>query len=207
MSQEHQITTVAQLRERMGTASPATSGKIDDRIDRFAREFIERSPFLLLSTADAAGHQDVSPKGDDAGFVAILDDHTLLVPDRKGNKLLMGLENILENPQVGLLFLVPGCEETLRVNGRATISADPDVLSVLAARGQDALVAIRVTVEEVFFHCAKAFRRSSLWKPETWTPHKVSFGEIFAERLARQEDREMIDNIDAAIEQDYQENL
>ncbi len=207
MSDPHRIETVAQLRERMGSATAATAAKIQDHLDEFSRDFIARSPFVVLSSADAEGRQDVSPKGDAEGFVAVADDRTLLIPDRKGNKLLMGLENILKNPQVGLIFLIPGCEETLRVNGRAEITADPEVLSSLAARGQDALVAIRVTSEEVFFHCAKAFRRSSLWKPETWTPHRVSFGEIFASRIARAGDREVIDGVDAAIEQDYRENL
>jgi PPOX class probable FMN-dependent enzyme len=207
MTDAHRIETVEQLRERMGTPSPGLEGKVLERVDRFAREFIARSPFLILSTADAEGRMDASPKGDAEGFVAVADDRTLLIPDRKGNKLLMGLENILENPHVGLIFLVPGCEETLRVNGRAEITADPEILASLAARGQDALVAIRVAVDEVFFHCAKAFRRSSLWKPETWRPHKVSFGEMLAERIARPGDREVIQNVDAAIEQDYRDNL
>ncbi len=207
MSDPHRIETVEQLRERMGSASPVTPAKVESKLDDFARDFIARSPFLILSTADAEGRQDASPKGDAEGFVSVVDETTLLIPDRKGNKLLMGLENILQNPRVGLIFLVPGCEETLRVNGRAEITADPELLGALAARGQDALVAIRVTTDEVFFHCAKAFRRSALWKPETWTPHKVSFGEIFAKRLAREGDREVVQNIDAAIEQDYRENL
>ena len=207
MSDPHRIETLEQLRERMGEFSPATAAKVESKLDDFAREFIARSPFLILSTADARGRQDASPKGDGEGFVAVADEATLLIPDRKGNKLLMGLENILENPHVGLIFLVPSCEETLRVNGRAEITADPEVLSQLAARGQDALLAIRVTVDEVFFHCAKAFRRSALWKPETWKPHKVSFGEMFAAKIARKGDREVIDGVDAAIEQDYRENL
>lgn len=207
MSDMHRIETLEQLRERMGAPSPVTAAKVEAKLDELARDFVSRSPFLILATADAGGRQDASPKGDHAGFVAVADDATLLIPDRKGNKLLMGLENILQNPKVGLIFLVPGCEETLRVNGRAEITADPELLAALAARGQDALVAIRVTVEEVFFHCAKAFRRSALWKPETWKPHKVSFGEVIAKRLAREGDRELIENVDAAIEQDYRDNL
>ena len=207
MADPHRIENLAQLRERMGEPSPATAAKVEGKLDDFARDFIARSPFLVLSTADVEGRMDASPKGDAEGFVAVADDHTLLIPDRKGNKLLMGLENILANPQVGLIFLIPSCEETLRVNGRAEITTDPEVLSLLAARGQDALVAIRVTVDEAFFHCAKAFRRSALWKPETWKPHKVSFGEIFARKIDRASDKEIIDNVDAAIEQDYTENL
>ena len=207
MSDRHQITTTEQLRERMGESSPVTAAKVGDVLDEFGREFITRSPFLVMSTAAIDGGQDASPKGDAPGFVHVVDDRTLLIPDRKGNKLLYGLENILQNPHVGLIFFVPGCEETLRVNGRAQITADPEILASLAARGQDAQVAIRVSIDQTFFHCAKAFRRSSLWKPETWTPHKVSFGEIFAARAAKPGDREIVENIDEAIERDYAENL
>ncbi len=207
MGDAHRIETVERLRERMGHPSEFTAGKVDDFLNDFAREFVARSPFLVLSTADADGRQDASPKGDAPGFVALEDERTLLIPDRKGNKLLFGLENILANPHVGVLFLVPGTEETLRVNGRAELTEDPEVLARLAARGQDALLAIRVTVDECFFHCAKAFRRSELWKPETWKPHRVSFGEMFASRIDRKGDREVIDNVDAAIEKDYREEL
>lgn len=207
MADPHLIETKAALRERMGQASDATAAKVDASLDDFSREFIGKSPFLILSTADASGRQDASPKGDGPGFVEVESDRTLLIPDRKGNKLLFGLENILENPQVGVIFLIPGCEETLRVNGRAEITADPAALARLAARGQDALVAVRVHVDEAFFHCAKAFRRSALWKPDTWQPHKVSFGAIFAAKLDKADDVSVVESIDAAIEQDYQDNL
>jgi len=156
----HRIETRERLRERMGHPSEFTAGKVDDFVNDFARDFIAASPFLVLSTADAEGRQDASPKGDAPGFVAVEDEKTVVIPDRKGNKLLYGLENILENPHVGLLFLVPGTEETLRINGRAELTEDPALLARLAARGQDALLAVRVTVDECFFHCAKAFRRS-----------------------------------------------
>jgi PPOX class probable FMN-dependent enzyme len=207
MTDVHRIETTEQLRALMGEASPATAAKVSDQLDEFARDFIAKSPFLVLSTASVDGNQDASPKGDAPGFVAVLDDRTVVIPDRKGNKLLYGLENIIANPRVGLLFMVPGCEETLRLNGRAQISTDPALLSSLEARGQDALVAIRVEIDEVFFHCAKAFRRSSLWKPETWKPHTVSFGKIFAAKMSRPDDAEIVGPIDAAIERDYEENL
>ncbi len=207
MGDAHRIESVERLRERMGQPSEFVTGKVNDFVDDFAREFIARSPFLVLSTADAEGRQDASPKGDGPGFVAIEDEKTLLIPDRKGNKLLYGLENILANPHVGLLFLIPGTEETLRINGRAELTEDPEVLRRLEARGQDALLAIRVTVDECFFHCAKAFRRSSLWKPETWKPHEVSFGAMFARRIGRDGDAELVSNVDAAVETDYREEL
>lgn len=207
MGDVHRIDSVAKLRERMGQPSEFVSGKVNDFVDEFAREFIARAPFLVLSTADADGRQDASPKGDGPGFVHVADDKTLWIPDRKGNKLLYGLENILANPHVGLLFLIPGTEETLRVNGRAELTEDPGVLDALEARGQSALLAIRVSVDECFFHCAKAFRRSSLWKPETWKPHQVSFGEMFAKRIDRGDDRELVENIDKGVEHDYQTEL
>lgn len=207
MSSEHRIETLEALRARMGEPSKMVAAKVDDRLDDFARDFVARSPFLVLSTADARGRLDASPKGDAPGFVALEDDRTLVIPDRKGNKLLYGLENILQNPQVGVIFLVPGCEETLRVNGRAEISVDPELLAACAARGQDALLAIRVHVEEVFFHCAKAFRRSQLWRPETWQPYKVSFGKIIAARMDRADDPQIVDPIEASLERDYVENL
>lgn len=207
MGDVHRIETAERLRERMGHPSEFVTGKVSDRLDDFARDYIARSPFLVLSTASADGQQDASPKGDGPGFVAVEDDETLLIPDRKGNKLLYGLENILENPHVALLFLIPGTEETLRVNGRAELTEDPEILSRLAARGQDALLAIRVHVDECFFHCAKAFRRSQLWKPDTWRPHRVSSGAMFARRIGRDGDRELIEKVDAAIEKNYREEL
>jgi PPOX class probable FMN-dependent enzyme len=203
----NRIETAEQLRDRMGQPSQFVSQKVNDFVDEFSRAFIAGSPFVVLSTSNARGQMDASPKGDVPGFVEVFDDKTVLIPDRKGNKLLYGLENILENPNVGLLFLVPGTEETLRINGRAELTEDPEILARLAARGQDALLAIRVTVDECFFHCAKAFRRSSLWKPETWNPQKVSMGAMFARKLDRDDDKELIENIDAALEKDYREEL
>src|SRR5205814_4961602 len=129
-------------------------------LDEQCRAFIARSPFLLLATSGASGRCDVSPKGDPPGFVVVLDEHRLAIPDRLGNKRLDGMRNILENPHVGLIFLIPGREETLRVNGRASIVRDVELLTRLAAQGKLPQLAIAVETEEVFFHCPKAFRRS-----------------------------------------------
>ena len=160
----------------------------------------------MLATANAAGHQDASPKGDAPGFVHIEDDRHLVIPDRPGNKLAYGLENILENPRVGVLFLIPGTPETFRVNGRAELTCDPDLLEKLAARGRPATVGIRVTVEEAFFHCAKAFIRSKLWKHEQWGErHRVSFGEMFARKANAGADAAKA--VDDAVEEDYRTNL
>ena len=146
------------------------------------------------------------PRGDAPGFVEILDDRTLLIPDRPGNRLLFGLQNILVNPRVGVLFLIPGTVETLRVNGMAELSADPDLLGRLAARGKSAVVVIRVHIEECFFHCGKAFIRSALWKPEAWPePQHISFGQILAQRSGQ--DAEAARLVDARVEEDYRTNL
>lgn len=200
------ITSREQLRELLGQPMSGLDQKNVDHIDDFARAFLEKCPFLVLSTANAKGQQDASPKGDAPGFVRIEDDRTLVIPDRPGNKLAYGLENILENPRVGILFLIPGTPETLRINGRAEIHKDAALLEGLSARGKPAVLGIRVHVEECFFHCAKAFIRSKLWKHEEWGErHRVSFGEMFARRAKG--DAEMAKVVDAAVEEDYRENL
>lgn len=160
----------------------------------------------MLSTSDRAGRQDVSPKGDGPGFAVVETDTTVLIPDRKGNKLVYGLQNLLENPYVGVLFLIPDMNETLRVNGRAELTGEPAILERLAARGQAAQLAIRVSVDECFFHCAKAFLRSNLWKPETWAaPYRISFGKMLAPKFGG--DDQVADAIDAMIDEDYRTNL
>ncbi len=203
---DHRIATLADLRARLGEPHPLTPAKVSEKLGDAERSFIARSPFLVLSTSDRAGRQDVSPKGDPAGFVLVSDERTLLIPDRKGNKLLYGLKNLLENPRVGVLFLVPGTGETLRVNGRAELTTDPALLARLSARAAPALLAIRVSVEECFFHCAKAFLRAELWKPETWPERqRISFGQQIVERTGQ--DAKLAPLIDASVEQDYEKGL
>jgi len=163
------VTSVETLRAIIGgEPSEVARRKELPALDVHARAFIARSPFLLLGTSSADGRCDVSPKGDAPGFVRVLDDHHLAIPDRPGNKRLDGMRNILSNPHVGLIFLVPGNDFTLRVNGRAAITRDPDLLAALEAQGKTPLLAIGVEVEEVFLHCARSFRRGQLWQPETW---------------------------------------
>jgi PPOX class probable FMN-dependent enzyme len=202
----YRISTVEQLIAIIGTPNPITPKKVMPALDEYAIQFIARAPFVVVGTADAAGNQDVSPKGDGPGFVAVEDEHTILVPERKGNKLMFGFHNILSNPNVGLIFMVPGTNETLRVNGTAEITAEPAVLERLSARGAPALLAVRVTVRECFFHCAKAFIRSALWKPETWGERmRISFGKMLAAKAGMGEDGAR--QIDQAIAQDYKNNL
>jgi PPOX class probable FMN-dependent enzyme len=206
MSSEHDIRSVDELRAIVGEPSPVTPVKILPALDSYMQEFIRRSPFLVLATADADGRQDASPKGDQPGFVRIEDERTLVVPERNGNRLVMSLQNVLANPHVSLLFVIPGTPETLRVNGTARLTRDPELCAQLAARGKPALLAMRVAVDECFFHCAKAFLRSSLWKPETWPERqRLSFGKMLAPRIGA--DDSVAQLIDQAVEEDYRTNL
>jgi hypothetical protein len=154
------------LRSLIGEPSALVQSKIADRLNDLTRQFIERSPFLCLATSAADGSCDVSPKGDPAGFVRILGDRTLLLPDRPGNRLADSLRNVLENPRVALLFVIPGVTDTFRVNGRAEIVTDPALLELCAVEGKVPKLAMRIEIEQAYTHCSKAFLRSNLWDPE-----------------------------------------
>lgn len=161
------ITGEAELRALYGETHPRAARKVIDRLDAHCRAFIAHSPFVLLATSGGAG-TDVSPKGDPAGSVLVEDDHHLLIADRPGNKRIDGLLNILANPKVATLFLIPGVRETLRVNGQATIHAEPDLLERCRLNGREPITVTRIRVEEVYMHCAKALLRSRLWDPASW---------------------------------------
>ena len=202
----HKIQNLEQLRAVIGDEIPGLHEKNIDHVDEFARDFIERSPLIVLSTADKSGRMDASPKGDGPGFVEVVNEHTLLIPDRPGNKLAYGHQNILSNPNVGILFIVPNTRETLRINGQAELSCEPDLLQQLAARDKPATLVIRVFVDECFFHCGKAMLRSKVWDSSTWQENfRVSFGEIFAARKVAGSD--VAKSIDQRIEADYRDNL
>lgn len=162
---DHTITTVEGLRELYGEPVERARLKVIDHIDQHCRAFIAASPFLILATGASTGF-DCSPKGDAPGFVQVADDKTLLIPDRRGNNRIDGLINLIEDPRVGLIFLVPGVNETLRINGRAAISADPELCGRFGVRGKAPATVLVVTVEEAFIHCAKALVRSELWNPD-----------------------------------------
>jgi PPOX class probable FMN-dependent enzyme len=201
-----EIRDLAALRTIIGEPSPQVPHKIHRQLNERARDFISRSPMLFLATVDAHGQPTVSPKGDATGFVRVLDERTLQLPERKGNKLIFSLQNVLANPRVGLIFLVPGTDETLRVSARASLRDDAPLCASFEARGRPALLVMEVSVIECYFHCAKAFLRSALWKPEARPDRmQISFGMEIAESggLASTE----IEAFDQAVQGRYRTDL
>ena len=175
-------------------------------LDPHSRTFIAKSPFVLIGSQDSAGNADVTPKGDLPGFVAVLDDITLAIPDRPGNNRLDTFQNIIENPAVGLIFLIPGMAETLRINGEARLTVDAKLCERLGVKGRPALSVLIVKARQIYMHCAKAFVRSSLWKPETWPDRSEmpTLGDILRDQLALSES---VEQIDRALEENYRTEL
>ena len=196
----------ATLQQRIGEPVAHVATKEMPCLDEHCRHFISLSPFLCLGTMDADGKADVSPRGDPPGFVTVLDERTILIPDRPGNRRADSMQNILANPSVGLLFLVPGVEETLRLNGRASVVEDPALLAGMAVRGKAPKLAIRVEIEEVFFHCAKALMRSRLWDPDSRIERGdfPRYGEIIRDQRKPDEDA---DEIEAGLQENYRTEL
>jgi uncharacterized protein len=170
MAELTELTSEAELRELLGTPARRSATKVRPSLHARDREWLAASPFCLIATSAADGRCDVSPKGDPPGFARVLDDTTIAIPDRAGNKRFDGFCNVLSNPQVGLLFLVPGRDDTLRINGRARLIRDAAFFDDMIVRGNRPRLTLLVEVEEVFYHCAKAFLRSRLWDPQTWDP-------------------------------------
>ena len=195
----------AALRAHYGEVMPIAARKVLPRLDQHCRAFIALSPFAVLATADGAGNVDASPRGDAPGFVGVLDDNTLLLPDRPGNNRVDSFGNILAHPGVGLLFFVPGVNETLRVNGDATVITDTDRLAPFSAQGKAPVGGLLITVREAFFHCAKALMRSSLWDPSRHIERRSfpTLGRIIADQTRMIETEEA----DRHIEQGYREKL
>ena len=179
------IESVAEIRERYGAPSERSLKKELSRLDHHCRAFIARSPFLVIASADPEGRCDASPKGDGPGFVQVLDDRTLLIPDRLGNNRVDTIGNLLASPGIGLIFLVPGINETLRVNGRARITTDAELLDPCAVGGKVPRSGILVEVQEVYFHCGKALIRADLWNPEKQLKRSEfpSLGRILADQI------------------------
>jgi PPOX class probable FMN-dependent enzyme len=200
-----ELRTAEELRAHYAEPHPLAVNKELRRLDHHCRKFIGLAPFAVIATADAAGRADATPRGDAPGFVLVVDDRTLLVPDRTGNNRVDTMLNIVENPHVGLLFMVPGMVETLRVNGRATITIDLAVLERLAAGGKPPRAAIRVDIEEVYFQCGKALVRSELWNAEKHVPRDTfpPFGKIFSEHSKTRYDPA----IEAILDEEYRSGL
>ncbi|MEU5903960.1 pyridoxamine 5'-phosphate oxidase family protein [Micromonospora sp. NPDC047467] len=165
-----EITSHEELRELLGEPHPRAANKDRARLHERDRQWLAAAPFCLIATAGADGSCDVSPKGDPAGFALVLDDTTIALPERPGNKRADGYRNILDNPHVGLIFMIPGRTDTLRINGRARLVRDAPWFDDMVVKGHRPVLAVVVEVEQIFYHCAKAFLRSSLWQPETWQP-------------------------------------
>jgi PPOX class probable FMN-dependent enzyme len=170
-----------ELRELIGVPTELVCSKISDRLNDLTRQFIDRSPFVCVATASADGGLDLSPRGDPAGFVQVLDERTLLIPDRPGNRIADTLTNLLSDPRIALLFLVPGVGDTFRVNGEAAIIDDPELLAASAVEGKVPRLGIRVEIREAYTQCAKALIRSDLWNPERHIDRSElpSSGQIF----------------------------
>jgi PPOX class probable FMN-dependent enzyme len=179
------ITRNTELREAYREPNERAQQKVLDRLDKHCRDFIALSPLCIISSFGADGLADTSPRGDPPGFVAMLDDKTLLIPDRPGNNQVDSLQNVIAHPQVGLLFLVPGMNETLRVSGTAEIVTDADVLAPLSMKGRPPVSALRVTVERAFLHCAKAMIRARLWDPAAQVERSSfpTYGQVLADQI------------------------
>lgn len=191
-----QIHTEEELRAILAPPRPTTRRKILDHLDEQGLAFLRQAPYLLIATADPDGGIEVSPKGDEPGFVRIEDPHTILIPDRAGNNLAFGLSNILRNPQVGVIVLRPGTGETLRLSGRAEIFVDPEPAAQFAVRGQAPKLGIRVHIRHAYFHCARSTLRAGLWQPERWPEaQKISFGRIIAKASGGEVAAEVVDDL------------
>lgn len=194
------------IRAVLGEPGALTARKIKTRLDEAMRTFIARSPLLMLATVDAEGFPAVSPRGDGPGFVQVVDDTTLRIPERKGNRLALGLTSLLGHPRAGLLFLVPGTAETLRVQGSCRILHDPVLNRAMASATQSALLVLEMRVHRCFFHCGKALLRSAVWQPQGWPPAQdISFGtQILGDAP---EARQAAVEFDAAVRGRYQTDL
>ncbi|MGX5737120.1 pyridoxamine 5'-phosphate oxidase family protein [Bosea thiooxidans] len=199
------IGDVETLRGHIGDVTSLAKDKVLDRLDRFCRDFIALSPFLVLASCDSEGRADASPRGDAPGFVRVLDDRTLLIPDRRGNNRVDSFGNIVSAPGVGLVFMVPGIPETLRVNGKAWATRDAALLAPSIMQGRAPVTGLLVAVEEAFFHCGKALIRSKLWDPAAQVPRDSfpTLGRIIADQTKAVD----ADEADRNLEEAYRSRL
>jgi hypothetical protein len=203
VTDDHRIETLEELRALFDAPSSMVQRKVLPRLDKHCRAIIAASPFICISSSSAGGRADISPRGDAPGFVQVIDDATLFVPDRPGNNRLDTMSNILERPEIGLLFIVPGMEETLRIYGTAALVRDPALLARAQVNGKTPALGIKVTVEGAHLHCGKAFRRARLWDPAAQIDRKSlpSLGEIVRDQIGLTD--VPVEAVDARIEESY----
>ena len=210
MSDEHSINNEQELRAIIGEPMEFVKIKIASKLDNIMKEFIQQSPLVFVSTIDSQGHIDSSPKGDPRGFVEIDNNGNLLIPERPGNRLTFGFQNILRNGEIGLIFIIPNQRETLRIKGTATLHKDPEVLERMTVNGKPALLYTKVDVKECFFHCGKAMIRSKLWQPESWDNQTASIGaRQFASLglLGEKASKEAVKETEKRLDQSYKNEL
>lgn len=200
-----EVSSEEELTELLGAPAPQALAKERTTLHELDREWLAASPFCLIATSDANGRCDVSPKGDPPGFTLVLDDSTIAIPDRRGNRRFDSFRNVLANPHVGLVYLIPGRGDTLRINGRARLLRDAPFFDEMAVRGKRPALALLVEVEEVFHHCAKAFLRSSLWRPETWRPDALPSRARIAKDMERRD--EPLEAIERFYAEEYTRGL
>jgi len=193
------VTTAEELRAIVGEPVAAVANKVKSSLSEAQQDWLSHSPLGFVATTDAEGRVDVSPKGDPAGFVHIIDERTIAIPERPGNKRVDGFLNVLQRPRVGTVFLIPGRGDTLRINGTGTVLSDADYFDTMVVDGKRPILALELAVDEVFFHCAKAFLRSDAWNPETWNPTAVPSVAQLAKAIKP-------DMSDAQLEEYYKED-
>ena len=200
------LNSVADLRRIIAEPRTATRSKILEALDEQSIEFLKRCPFALVGTTAEDGTIEVSPKGDEPGFIRVEDPQTLLIPERIGNNLAFGLSNIIATGKIGMIALVPATGETLRISGTAEVFDDPELVQSLSSLGKPALLATRVHIKHCYFHCARSIVRAKLWDPKAWpAPGRISFGKIIAPRIGA--DATVAAQIDASVEGAYTTRL
>lgn len=200
------LTSLDDLRRIIPEPRPASRSKILEALDEQSIDFLKRCPFALVGTVSADGTIEVSPKGDEPGFIRMEDPRTLVMPERVGNNLAFGLTNMIANGRIGMICLVPATGETLRISGTAEIHDDADLLASLSSLGKPALLATRVRIQHCYFHCARSVVRSKLWDPKAWpAPGRISFGKIIAPKIGAGDD--VAAQIDASVEGAYTTRL
>lgn len=199
------VTSIAELEAIVGPPAPTAANKTRDRLHEVDLAWLAAAPLAFVATSDEHGNLDVSPKGDPAGFAVVLDDRTVAVPERAGNRRVDGFRNLLANPHVGLLFAIPGRGDTLRINGRATIVRDAPFFDDRIVKGNRPLLAIVIDIDEVFFHCSRALLRSQAWQPETWNPDAAPRRAVISKAVERQGDS--LEELDAYYGPSYADRI